>query len=167
MSTTLPLMIDFIERKYKQFFRSHTLSLFKWQLTTYAQRVLSRSVSMSFLLRPSLPFIRSAFVISLYCNTLPVKYFRVRTRSNVLSIARSWTLRNLKTFSPDRRHEREKGWKLLKGKWSVTRINILEVHEKVIKVRKVIKHSRAPNERRGVVPKTFLLSVTFGWISRR
>jgi len=148
-------------------FRTHTPSLFKWQLTTYAQTVLSRSVFTSFLLCPSLPFIRSTFVISLYCRTLPVKYFRVRTRSNVLSITRSWTLRNLKTFSPDRQHEREKDWKILKGKWSVTRINILEVHEKVIKVRKVIKHSLAPNERRGVVPKNFLLSVTAGWIWRR
>jgi hypothetical protein len=44
----------------------------------------------------------------------------------------------------------------------VTWINILEVHEKVIKVRKVMKNLRALNGRRGAVPKIFLFSVTVG-----
>jgi len=37
----------------------------------------------------------------------------------------------------------------------VTWINILGEHEKVIKVRKVMKNLRALNEHRGVVPKFF------------
>ena len=44
----------------------------------------------------------------------------------------------------------------------MTWVNILEVHEKVIKVQKVIKNSRALDERRGVVPNVFLLSATVG-----